>query len=355
MGVVESRSVYTAELRVLICPHCGAPVDVSIEGGAVRCSFCSAPLVVLARKRAVEVTVAAPRPLPEPERLRRLRAQEERPLLPPPGIAHVIERGAIPPWRAEEARAAWQSARERTAAKSLEAAEELVFLNVVLGNQFLAAKDEKRHRAMLESALEAFFLPRHRSIVAAELCMGACRAGDARGATEWLAHTDPTAEDLYTDSGYRLARASVALLARDFDAMLAALGATEASVPVHDAFDATTAVHRAHALEHLGRRGDAADALRDGMARSRATRETIERVVERSGMASATLAAVRRTEATWKKLGVVSLVAAGVVMVAVLGSLFVAGDVPWLPFAAFGGAGLAAVALAVGLVATTRR
>lgn len=191
--------------------------------------------------------------VPEPERLRRLAAQVEQKLLPPASIAHLFdEEFRIPEWRQQEALTAWLSARKRTSEHAPDAAEELAFLNVILGNQFLHSGDWTKHRALLESALEAFFLPRHQSVVASELCLGACRQGDTQGAASWLELVDPASDDLEADSSYRLAYAGVAFARHDYQSALNVLGPSGAAVPVHDSRDCTLGLHRAHALERLG-------------------------------------------------------------------------------------------------------
>jgi len=155
-------------------------------------------------------------------------------------------------WRREDVLAAWQTARKQTANQSHEAAAELLYLTLILGNEYVERKDWTGHRAMLESALEAFFLPRHRSSIAADLACGACRQNDLAGASMWLALCDPHSADLYADSNYRYARASIARRKGDWRDVLACLGSRAGEVPIHQAFLSTSTVSRAHALENLG-------------------------------------------------------------------------------------------------------
>ena len=153
MNAPAERSAYTAELRVLVCANCGAPVDVAVQGGLFHCQYCSAQARVPARAELhASMPIEAPR-IPEHERLRRLREQEGLPLLPPPGIAHLFgPGGTFPAWREKDVFARWESARQRTSMQALDAAEELVFLNVVIGNELIRSKEWKRTQSELGGA-----------------------------------------------------------------------------------------------------------------------------------------------------------------------------------------------------------
>jgi hypothetical protein len=277
----------------MLCPSCGAPIEVSPNGGSVTCRYCSAQSQVVARRELAAFAASEAQRIPEPERLTRLWQQVSQVLLPPESIASLFEAGGvIPAWRQRDVLAAWQSARERTAKGEIGAAQELTFLDVVLGNQFLAAKDWSRHRAMLESAFESFFLPRHRTSAAAELCLGACREGDIEGAKSWLGFCDPACDDLLADSGYRLARAAVAFHMNDWAAMLEALGRTASDIPVHDAFRSTVTLHRAHALEQMGWAEAAVRELSVALEQ-RSEVSTLEEIAQRTGLCSNSLARAR--------------------------------------------------------------
>lgn len=126
----------------------------------------------------------------EAERERRLRSQEGQELLPPPHLVALLA-AQIAPHRQNDALVAWQSARKRTAEESIEAAEDLFYLTNIFSNQYLDAKDWSRHRAMTESTLEVFFLPRHRAVMISTMYCGACRENDLVAAERWLALLDP--------------------------------------------------------------------------------------------------------------------------------------------------------------------
>ena len=126
----------------------------------------------------------------EAELERRLRSQEGQELLPPPHLVALLA-AQIAPHRQNDALVAWQSARKRTAEESIEAAEDLFYLTNIFSNQYLDAKDWSRHRAMTESTLEVFFLPRHRAVMISTMYCGACRENDLVAAERWLALLDP--------------------------------------------------------------------------------------------------------------------------------------------------------------------
>jgi len=236
-----------------MCAQCGAPFDVPIHGGLVQCRYCSAQSQIAARPGIAALAAPGAPARSEAERLSLLREQQSRRMLPPPSLAHLFGPDCEPlPGRGGDLRAAWQSARERTRAGAADAADELEFLDLILGNELVGANELEKHRAMLESALEVFFLPRHRSVVAAELCVAACRHGDVEGGKAWLALADPAIDDLYADSWIRSARAALAQIQRDWQGVIDALGRSGAETPAHDAHVCSIAVIRANAYEELG-------------------------------------------------------------------------------------------------------
>lgn len=283
MGV--ATSAYTMELRCLLCPSCGAPTEAALAGGDVLCTYCNVKSHLAPRAKHPAFAPPPPSAIPEPERLNRLRAQMGEELRAPKSIAALFPHGpAVGNWKREDVFAAWQSARSRTAKQDHEAAQELVFLTEILGNLYIEEKDWTRHRAILESALEAFFLPRHRSMIAADLCTGACRQNDLAGGETWLALCDKASEDLHTDTLYRMAVARVARMKNDYATTLRVLGATAGEVPIHDAYLTTSAVARANAHEHLGNMDAAVRELSNRMAAGPEARRFVELTVSLHGL-----------------------------------------------------------------------
>lgn len=280
-----AATTYSLEVRILLCPGCGGPIDVAPTGGAVRCKYCNAQSEVVARGKLAAFLPHDASTISEPERLARLRSQVGKELLPPPGIAHLIgPGGVILKHRRDDALAAWQSARKRTKEQSPEAADELMFLTLVYGNELIDAKDLHRHRALLESSLEAVFLPRHRACLTADLCMGALNENDLTAAAGWLALVDSHSDDLQADSNYRLARARLSAAKQDWDDVIVVLGAKAGDLPIHDVVASGVAVRRADAWEHKGRTDLAVAELVAAMT-DPGKRQTVEIIVRLRGLA----------------------------------------------------------------------
>jgi hypothetical protein len=157
---------FSHQRRVLLCEHCGAPFEALPAGGSVQCRYCNTYSAVTQRdERPIFAALPAHAALPEPERLARLRAQDGRPMLPPPSLQPLMPNGHLEAWKVGEAVSVWQSTRrELRTSTDFEAAERLLFLTIVLSQYFFEQGDRERQRALFESALEAFSLPRHRQV-----------------------------------------------------------------------------------------------------------------------------------------------------------------------------------------------
>lgn len=264
-------------------------MDVALDGGLTRCRYCNATSEVTARARLAAFKPPPPPRLSDTDRMARLWSQVEHPYLPPPGVAPLVQDGPggvfVPPHRLAEAMQTWQNARRRCQLlQALDAAEDLFCLTTLLANQLLDAADQARHRAMLESALEAFFLPRHRTMMAADLASHACRAGDLAAGERWFALVDPSSDDLLADSHYRGARSRIAMTRGDWQGVLVVLGNRSGKVPIHKTFEGLLTVSRAHAWEQLGQVDAATHELASQMQKSPGLRATIESVAHARGM-----------------------------------------------------------------------
>ncbi len=257
-------SAFGHELRVLLCPQCGAPVEVTSAGGGVAtCRFCGAQAQVQVRDDSLDQVLRPQRqPLQENERLVRLRQQTGKPLLPPGNVSHLFDAGAIPPWRLNEALGVFQAARnDSLAAGRPDAGEAVYFLAMALASLFGEQKDPSRQRAVLESALEALRLPRHRQALRCMLARLAAHSGDAAAAAQWLAPCDPASDDLEMDSPYRYTRAAIATMRGDFAEVLQVLGRSPNDIPLLQAAESACVAFRANAVEKLGDVQGASDLL----------------------------------------------------------------------------------------------
>jgi len=165
-------------------------------------------------------------PIPENERLTRLRQQAGKPLLPPGNIAHLFDNGAIPPWRLNEAIGVWQAARKDSQTTgNPQAGEAVYFLAMALSGMLGEQKDVARQRAVIESSLEALRLPRHRQALRCMLSRLACHSGDAAAGEQWLAPCDAYSDDIEMDSPYRFARAVIATARGDWNGVFSEIEA----------------------------------------------------------------------------------------------------------------------------------
>lgn len=249
------------DLRVLLCERCGAPIDAAPEGGSVTCRYCGAVLQVAARVALPEFASVDAASIAEPERLARLAAQAREPVVAPAGLAAVLANDEIPPWRAGEAFAVWQSVRRRAAEGDLVASEELSYLTNKLWTRLDA--EPARQRALLETTLETLALPRHRQLVLGALVQGAVHVGDREAAERWLSRCDASLDDLRADSSYRMARALVATMRGDWAEVLAMIGPRPRDVPLAREWRALATLLRGNAHLRLGDPRSASTVLTD--------------------------------------------------------------------------------------------
>jgi hypothetical protein len=275
-------NTFSDQRRVLLCEHCGAPFDALPAGGSVQCRYCNAYSAIGQRdERPVFAALPAQAPLPEPERLIRLRAQDGRPMLPPGSLLPLMPNGHLEAWKVAEAVSVWQNTRrELRTSSDFDAAERLLFLTIVLSQYFFEQGDRERQRALFESALEVFSLPRHRQMMLGYLSRCACRAGDLDAAQRWLTQCDARSDDLAMDSAYRFSWAFIDTARSNFPGVIAALGQQFDEIPIQDALDGSACALRANALEKLGNLPGATQELRTGFARSPMLRAAIEKFIE---------------------------------------------------------------------------
>lgn len=262
------RTMFTTQVRVLFCENCGGPLETTVQGGAVPCSFCKATNAVRPRLDRFQTMAAQ---VSEPERIAQLRMQDGVATPPPPSVAGLLAGNTIPEYRLAEAFDLFQATRrEVKTTQSPEASERLYFLAVIAASTLALKGDFTRVRALLETALDVVVLQRHQNCLRAMLARNAVREGDLASAEQWLSGCDPRAQDLSSDSDYRVSKALLETARRDYGAVLATLGRTNDEVPVLDALDVSATLVRANALEKLGDVAGAVQLLRDRMTRTSA-------------------------------------------------------------------------------------
>lgn len=211
----------------------------------------------------------------------RLRAQDGKPMLPPEGFQQLIVNSQIPPHKMQEAQMVWSATRKAVVANpgDLGSADRLVWLTIIMRNTLLG-NDDTRVRALLEGALEALMLPRHRQGIRGHLARGAVRENDFTSADQWLAGCDPHNDDLPADSAFRISFAFLSTARNQPHAVLNALGGSFEDVPIDDSMDAVATVLRANAWEKQGQVDTARALLAAYMARGGAS--AVESVVKSS-------------------------------------------------------------------------
>jgi hypothetical protein len=251
-------TTFSHTLRAMLCPSCGAPIAAPTGGGTAPCRYCGVAVQIAPRNdRPLQLPTAAP--VPEPERIARLRAQVNKPLMPPPVLMPLLHEGGLAPWKMQEAHAMWQSTRAQLAAGvPIDAAEALFFLTLLLFN---ADKDAERKRAMVETALDTLILARHRQVLRCMLARNAARVGDLDAARAWLEPCDSRSDDIESDTEYRFACAYLATVEGSWSAVYSAVGTGPHDVPIAMSKTAACSVLRANAYERQGAITTAVDLL----------------------------------------------------------------------------------------------
>ena len=206
-------TTFATDIRMLLCEHCGAPLEATIQGGSISCGFCNATNIVQPRLDRFESVPSTQ--LSESERLARLRMQQGQ------GCG---------------------TRRELKRSGSVEASERLYVLTHVVVDTLLQNQDTVRIRTVLETALESVVLERHRTCLRAMLARHAIREGDLDSARQWLAGCDPRSDNLGSDSEYRLSQALLATARGDPAAVVSILGRDENDIPIAEALADDAAV-----------------------------------------------------------------------------------------------------------------
>jgi len=282
---LRNTTLFRHDVRVLACAQCGAPLQAAQPGTQVQCRYCGAALQVTARDDRAVLNPGPREEIDENERYRRLRAQDGTPMLPPASIQHLIGPGGrIEPWRVQEAVQVWNASRaESQSTGSPDAAERLYYLTLVLYQQEGDDADAAhRKRAMLESALDALHIPRHRQVILCTLARSAIFDGDQAAAEAWLSSCDPRSDDLESDSHYRFTKAMLHTVRGQWPGVIATLGKDAQRVPIYDALDSACALLRANAHERMGDVPRAIALLREMMHKGGpAARQVLSQMMER--------------------------------------------------------------------------
>lgn len=277
-------SAFSTEVRILTCPHCGAPIQLARQGGHIQCGYCHAPLAVTARDDT-PLQAAGPSLLSEAERYQGLWAQAQSfgAKLLPAEMRAVLAGGALTADRVGPALGVWRTYCERASAGDAAAGDLAVLMTGSISSYFVVvAKDFQRQRALFESTLDALGVPAQKQVIRCNLARSSARAGDMQSAQIWFAACDPRSPDLQADTAYRVTYAYLATAHGDMRNVLAALGPAPDSVPIALPSRLQAAVLRANAIE---KSGDVAGAVAQLVAEARAlpgAKEAIPEIAEAS-------------------------------------------------------------------------
>lgn len=216
----------------------------------------------------------------EAQRFERLRAQDGKPLLPPPNMQPLCAQGGLDPNKLQEAHGLWQSALGEIQSMPSFPAEERLFWTAFLLSRYHAEHGERpQAQQLLQSTLPHLRDPRHREIITGMLARGAAVLGDHATADQLMGYLDPQSEDLQVDTNFRFTVAYVALARDDAEGALQVLGWQIDDIPISDAYDTVCGVFRAHAHERLGRL-DLAQQQLARLASTPAALDTLQEIVQ---------------------------------------------------------------------------
>ncbi len=263
-----SASVYSHAVRVLICEHCGAPLQAQLTGGNTECTYCGATTQLVQRDESRDLAEAAEAQqsaVSEAERVQQLRAQDEQSLAPPESLQPLLRGRELDPTQLELAQSEWKSARRRLLGGGGFAASERLFYLTVL----IAPLLEDRHeRPLLESAIELLPDPCHRQVLRCRMAQKATLAGDLEAAEGWLRPCNPRPTDIRMDTAYRIATACLATARQDFNGVLNQLGDRVGDVPIADEREDEATLFRINAIEQLEGKQQAESQLKELLSRS---------------------------------------------------------------------------------------
>ncbi len=275
------KTVFSHELRILACANCGAPIDGTIAGGSVSCTFCHTANQLQARDESNDRALATMAPtMSEAQRFERLRAQDGQPLIPPPSVQHLLVNCALPPQNLPAAQAEWQQARvELMHGGAFATAERFYFLTWLIYSVLSKQNQDRQLRAVLETARDHLTELRYRQEIHGMLARNAARLGDTAAADEWLGLCSPYSDDLHADTAFRFSQAYVSTAKQDFQRVVQVLGARIEEIPINDSCDGVCGVLRANAYEKMGQMEMAVSQLAQLMMSKAASPASVDAII----------------------------------------------------------------------------
>lgn len=254
-----STGAFGTDIRILLCPRCGAPVVTPASGGQFRCGYCQAVGEIGARDdRALRVGGGLS-PDQEQVRIQHLRQQlqvgpEADPYSIQITVADVAHVAKTPAPEFEKVwREAWGSALLRVRESPTRPNQHRVYWLVqVLDTAPAAGWDDALKRAVCETALEVLPDPGYRQVFRQTLAGKALKSGDVAAAERWLSACDPTPAYVTLDTEYRAVVSRLRMVRHDWQGVIALLGRQPGEVPLVPSLTPVCNLYRAHALYELG-------------------------------------------------------------------------------------------------------
>jgi DNA-directed RNA polymerase subunit RPC12/RpoP len=258
--LVVNESAFAFDIRVLSCNSCGAPVRGALGGGECVCEYCGTRMVIAPR---ADAPVPASKPSAESEAARKRALQEQAASTEPSRYStERVPNGAegLADYNSAEPRAGidelerrWREALSRASqGGDPDAAREAFWYTEILNKRLSLVDEHLRRRAVLETGLDALDDPGYRHVIFTDLASAAVRLGDVDSAESWVLQADPSSDDLFLDSTYRIALARVRQAQGDAPEVLELVGE-----PIHRTCEMLATVYRIDGLERTGQ-GDAA-------------------------------------------------------------------------------------------------
>jgi hypothetical protein len=268
-------------LRVLVCPNCGAPIQVKPGGGVTTCTYCRATSMLDARPalRGGGLAVLDPTSPAERERVERLRAaaatyDDGKSRLSINNRPKAYEDIQGMDSSRETAKRLDAAFREAIANRDEVPERTVWWLAERLSNLWAMRDDRARAGAVAQTASEVLNDGAFKQGMFLVLTAHARRAGALDEAESWLAPCDPATTHLELDTDYRNAVAHLALARRDPKLALVVLGEVPTAFPWAPAGAPMSGLLRSSAHELLGASATADEDLRavveditDGMVR----------------------------------------------------------------------------------------
>lgn len=269
---VASGSVLMTVARIVMCPHCGGPLDAPINGGRATCTYCGVTVTIEPRPalrgpRSLLTPVNDPAERARIARLHGMARKFDASTNPysldnqPQGFEDIdgFDCSRATAHRLEGALRAGIAERDTYLERTL------WWIGERLVNLWHLRGDYVRAEAVAQTLAEALTDPRLRQSVFCTLAGHARRAGDLDAAETWLAQCDPTPEHLELDNDYRIEVGMLSLARSRWDDALFAVGAVAGALPWSSQSAAMAFLVRTAAHEALGQRITADEDLREAI------------------------------------------------------------------------------------------